>query len=80
MQTIKGCKMFCRQNFQVEPLCEGPGTLKKHTLETTVDIGHEFTVKLLGGPGPDRLMNLGSIPYCESMFSRLVEECEARFD
>ena len=28
MQTIKGCKMFCRQNFQVEPLCEGPGTLK----------------------------------------------------
>ena len=27
MQTIKGCKMYCRQNFQGEPLCEGPGTL-----------------------------------------------------
>ena len=31
MQTIKGCKMFCRQNFQVEPLCEGPGTLKTYS-------------------------------------------------
>ena len=39
-----------------------------------------LTIKLLGGPGADRLMNLGSIPYCESMFARLVEECEARFE
>ena len=34
--------MFCKQNFQVEPLCEGPGTLKQ-TLETTDDIGQKFT-------------------------------------
>ena len=39
-----------------------------------------LTVELKGGPGMDRLMNLGSIPYCESMFARLVEDCEAQFE